>query len=238
MINQKKIIIGKSTTISNLLIKEIPYIQQISHSLSYTFDFSSFDEIYFVGWNNKAPMEVLGLLNWVDLKKVIFFSSISVFSIQLRPQWANYPKFKLSAENLVLQGGGKVIRLGRIIDASLPKPYFSKISPVTPIFLLVEYMLSNNKERIKNLFFLSSSNTGLPDKLSSLALHRISRVFPSQFLFQAPFAALAKVLGINSYGYGSDAERSMLNSIQIGFGALGSAYYLSLIHISEPTRPY
>ena len=214
-----KIIIGKNSNIVSALCGEYT---SISHLEISDYDLTCYDEIYLFSWSHKSLSDNLSILSVLPLNRVIFVSTVAVFSLAIKKQWNSYPIWKLHCENLVLDGGGKVVRLGSW-ESSLNNTYdgfyFS-----TSKSLLSNYIESENKCQVTNLTFLQSSNFSSNNFIRSFvsALHYIHDILPSRKYVRGLVEFLLKVLGSSDYGYTRDAMFFATNIVQVGYGLLGS----------------
>ena len=181
----KKLIVGKNSRVINSLnINSIEY-DLISHKEITSVEFSHYDEIFLFSWSHKSIKENEEIIKNLPNNKLVFVSSIAVFSLIACSQWNKYPNWKLKLENFVLNNGGKILRLG-IIEGDennhalqyLPITYFEKIK---------EYIeLSPNKKKsITNLYELQHVNINISyfKKIIFLIYLKLCNIFPKYMIF-------------------------------------------------------
>ena len=214
----KRIIIGKNSN----LVKSIDTDHDcISHSEVDGYDFSEYHEIFLFSWSFDSIDDNLLLLNKLPIKKVIFVSSISVFSTILRKQWNKYPNWKSIVENYVLSSGGKVVRLGITNQNHIYK--LNDSVPYTSVSSINNYINQQSKQDVTNLFNIIDIHRKRTFLFYfEIFLNRCSLYLPSIFLFQAPIEFILKSVGSFYYGYTFHTLRFFNRHFQIGYGALGS----------------
>jgi hypothetical protein len=221
--NQPKVlVVGKNSTIVKSIEQDICGFYIVSHEEVDLIDIESYDYIFLFSWNHLSNNDNIKILNKFSLDRVIFISTISVLACALRPQWASYPNAKLTCENIVLAGGGKVIRIG-VWDLSLIKYLFGSI-PVTTPKTLVDSMyesLISNKRIFWPFIMRSGELSGIKLYLSNY-LNQLSHVLPAMKFIQIPIAIVSKLLGSKDYGYTHDCLKFFSQRVLVGFGAVGS----------------
>ena len=105
------LIIGKNSFIVQTIKSQLKDCFFISHKDIDSENLSKYSKIYLFSWNNDYDQFLL-ILNKLPLSKLIFISSIAVYSNFFRKQWNNYPSNKLKVEEYVLSKKGSVLRIG------------------------------------------------------------------------------------------------------------------------------
>lgn len=223
--NKRILLIGKNSRIIRSLGSLINKFDAVSHADIGFVDFDHYDFIYLFSWcatNNSKNIDILKLL---PLNKTIFISSVAVLSNEVRKQWANYPRWKLECENLVLGGGGKVARIGIWGDEYLNKHY--GFIPFTTNKHIVSLLNGDLifKNSIVEVYSLTEAKVSDFRIQLSEFLYRLSRILPSTFLFQVLPMLATKILKLGSYGYTRDALCFFGNKALVGFGVLGQSFY-------------
>lgn len=222
----RRCIIGSNSSLVKKLRTSLPDWSYYSHADISEIAFETYELVFVFSWSFLDQNDNLKLLKSIPSEKVIFVSTVSVYSNHLRSQWAKYPNWKLAAEKLVLSSGGKVVRFG-ICDESLVENHFGKV-PFTSADSIVKFLKSEiyDFSEITNLFFLvqgGGSEYSFGSKFFR-ALHGLSRRFPSKVIFQLPFILIARVFRSKFYGYTADALIFFSEVRMIGCGVLGSKY--------------
>lgn len=220
-----KLIIGKNSKIVESIKDSLVDCRFLSHNdLSLKLDYSEFSHIIIFSWSHKSLEDNINLYNRFPSNKVVFVSTTAVFSLQKRAQWNKYPNWKNEIENMALANGSKVIRIGVWNKSLIAKmPEFLPYTSAQQLIHLINNIENKNK-KIFNCFKIYKG--GLNGKLSYflLFLNKISDIFPSKFIFQAPIELFFKLIGIKFYGYTRDSNYFFGNNLLIGNGCLGGAY--------------
>ena len=118
----KTLIIGRNSYLVKNLENSLPNCTIISHVDVIGFDFSKFSKILLFSWSKESLEQNIQLILLVPAEKLVFISSVAVYSTEVRSQWAKYPNWKLKCENLVLERGGRIVRLGMFTEpANVPR---------------------------------------------------------------------------------------------------------------------
>ncbi|MFY0649825.1 MAG: hypothetical protein JXQ86_04195 [Methylophilaceae bacterium] len=216
------LIIGKN---SNVVKSIKPYLFNchfISHNEISNFDIKKYHQIYIFSWNNNYN-QFINLINKLPFSKVIFISTVAIYSNFVRKQWNDYPINKLKVEKFIIEKKGKVLRIG--IFENIERKFMSSLLPTTSKDMLVDTINNSNlNQRVTNLFYIKK----VPQPSSSFFfknLHLCSFFVPNNYLFRVPIEILSKYLGSYYYGYTADTLSLFKSEIMIGYGVLGSAYY-------------
>ena len=101
----KRLVIGSnSALVRGLGNFDVP---SISHCDIPEVDFSNYDEIFLFSWSKRSLHENVELIEAIPGEKLIFVSTIAVFSIGLKQQWNNYPNWKAACETLTKSRGAR-----------------------------------------------------------------------------------------------------------------------------------
>lgn len=221
----KKCIVGKnSEIIQNIAINLIGF-DFYSHKDIYDINFKNYSDIYLFSWSHASQEENLKIIEAIPVEKIVFVSSVAVYSNEIKSQWNKYPKMKLEVENKILNGGGKIVRFG-ICDKNLLSRHEGFV-PFTSSKEIINFLNQKTSSKITNLFSLEK---GSIDPKSGLAIfsnfiNSVADLLPPKFIFQGPLEILLKLMGSSNYGYTNNALRFFGDTLQIGYGAIGSHYW-------------
>lgn len=219
----KKLIIGKNSKIVREIEADLHDFEILSHGELTHENIKPYDIIYLFSWSHKSLQENIDIINLLDLSKTCFISTSAVFSLLVRPQWANYPNHKATVEKMVLDAGGKVLRIGVWGEEEAKK--IGGILPLTTPSILLNALsdIMSSDRSVINAF----SVVGFPEihnhKLLAYCVSKLSDVMPASFFFQAPVSFLAKLLGLKKYSYSRDSLKLFSEETLVGFGVVGSA---------------
>lgn len=194
----------------------------ISHLDVATTNFNSFDNIFLFSWSNTDYKQNLLLLDFLPLGRVIFISTIAVMACAVRRQWAKYPNWKKSIEDIIVSEGGKVIRLG-FCDASVLNKLYGVVPFTTPEDLrhcMKQACLSDKQFHYP--IKLMEGTLGPLKTHVSVWLNKISGSFPNLLAFQLPILMVSRLAGLGRYSYTHDCMRFFSHRLLIGYGAIGS----------------
>jgi hypothetical protein len=220
------VIIGRNSRLVKKNIDLGEGIYAISHRDIAKTDFTTASRIYLFSWSHKDQDANLNLVRKLPIEKIIFISTASVLSLQIRQQWAAYPRWKKQVEEIIIENGGMVVRFGVCDDDLLDGltglvPFTSNLEIRN--VLSKEFLVGNF---VYNAFTLKPGRCyGLKKRFQRL-FEIISSVLPRIMFFQAPLCVLSRRLKIYSYGYSLDSQKVCYDEIQCGFGVLGSTYSL------------
>lgn len=217
-----KLIIGKNSRI----VREITHLLEDCHIISHreiaSVDLNKFKRIYLFSWSHNSETQNLKILELLELSRVTFISTIAVCSCERRKQWAKYPNMKLKFEKKVIDGGGKVIRIGiwnQNLLAGLPG-----VVPVTTPEHLVQTM-NESENSFENILWPVQLHAGSLrgyKKLLSASINAVSQKLPPSLIFQAPLSSIIKFFLSNDYGYTHDCLYFSNRRAVVGYGAVGS----------------
>ena len=219
-------IVGRNSQIVKSIFPDLQNFECISHREIAATDISKFQKIFIFSWSHKFQSHNEKLLEQIPISKVVFISSIAVFSFALRKQWNSYPNNKLKIENDILKSGGSIIRIGVWGEKDLSRcfglvPFTSKVKLILSIkeALYQDNIVINSYEPLSGGISLSS----LSARFAKL-FHRLSLLFPANKIFQIPFQILGKLTFTNFNGYSADVQYLFQEKTQIGYGVFGSAF--------------
>ena len=215
-----KLIIGLNSSIVKNVSKKLKGFEIISHREIRKKDLNKYDFIFLFSWPRVLNKSYWNLIDLIPKKKLVFISSIAVFSKFLRSQVYRYPNQKLMIENFVLDRGGSVLRLGIFHKSweSFPNqviPYTSYVSLISTLNNWVQ-----DKSKIINLFELIDNKHKVKPFINYLYI--IHTILKNKYI-RVPLDLLIKKLGSKNYGYTKDSLFFFQKSIQIGYGVLGEA---------------
>lgn len=213
-----KLIIGKNSLLVNKIKKKLYGFEFISHTEAKTHDFKKYNYIFLFSWPKKIDKDYWNILNLIPKNKLVFISSIAVFSCFLRPQFYQYPNQKLIIEKAILKNGGSILRLG--IFHNSWQSFSNEVIPFTSYISLIEALnlWRNRKNKIINLFELIENKNQYLSYLNLFYwLH--SKIKNKYIRILIDF--LLKKLGSKNYGYTKDCLVFFQKEIQIGYGVLG-----------------
>jgi hypothetical protein len=212
------LIIGKNSLIVKKISKKLINFEFISHRDIKKYDLNKYNFIFLFSWPKNVDKGFRDLLELIPKKKLIFISSIAVFSCFLRPQPYKYPNQKLLIENYVLKNNGSVLRLG-IFHKSWSS-FNSNVMPYTSydslIKLLNSWSMSNSK--VINLFDLNEND--VTNSIFFNFLYKIHSQINIKFI-RVFMDTILKFSGSKNYGYTKDCLFFFEKQIQIGYGVLG-----------------
>ena len=224
-----KLLIGKNSWIlRNIDLQEQGYVI-ISHTELHSVDLDHYGEIWIFSWSHKIQQENIEILNKLPLDRCVFVSSTAVLSVGLRRQWNSYPNCKLDAENIVLRGGGRVVRFGVI------SPYVIARSvdriPVTTFDMVRSVIVGELKLDERVTTFIETMEGGYKSNLAKAVrlTHLVARIAPQTKFVQVILESITKyILRSATYGYSADSALFFCDDLQVGFGVLGAALHQRL----------
>lgn len=221
----KIVIVGKNSAVFKRVSPFLNEAVAISHKEVDGFNFAGFDYVILFSWSHTNFDDNLNLVKLIPGNKIIFISTVAVLSLQLRPQWSKYPNWKKCIEDYVLNVGGKVVRLG-ICDPEIKKRYYGLIPVTYPCKLAAK--LNSCEELTRQITHLFDLENGeLDDFRRNLGrfIYQISKFLPSSASFQVSISLVLRFLRVFNYGYTGDAFQYFNETLLVGYGVLGAAYY-------------
>jgi len=212
----------------SLLLKH-PF-ELASHSDIDDINWSLYSEIFVFSWPKRDFDVFLRKINSIPVGQIIFISTTAVLSLQLRPQWADYPREKQRFENSILNRGGRIMRVGVTVEAHAKKLIGS--FPFTSMEKLAHSIdtVSDNYHQIIDVFDIRTGQARGLLRSVSLILHQLSLVLPSITPLQMVTQGLSKIMGLKHYGYTADSNYFFRDTLQIGYGALGRCGPMLRVH--------
>ncbi len=223
---QKRLIIGRNSRVVRSLSLDSDQFDLISHESVKKTDFSQYVKIFLFSFpkNISEIPEYSKLIDLIPPEKLIFISTIAVSANQKRKQWNYYPKWKALYEREVLSRGSSVLRLGVFMTDGI-QGHFGAVPATTPEHLSQAILWDYHPKQIYHAYSISRESGKIYVRMISRILHAISCRLPPGKLFQIPLQGFCKLSGLKYYGYTADALNYYADTIQIGYGALGSSYY-------------
>jgi hypothetical protein len=236
-INRKKLIIGKNSTIVSKIAGSLVNFDFVSHRSIEKLDYSEYQRIFLFSWSHESWAQNLSMLQKIDLRKLVFISTTAVFSLHVRKQWNKYPNWKLAAENMVLKNGGSVLRIGvwdeNVLSNSVG--YIPITSPAALCSILNNFDFDTSKT-VTVAEVAKGKTIGQVRVSLTKIIHHIALRLPAKFVFQAPLELIVKKFLSSSYGYSADSALFFCDTAIIGYGAIGSSFYLNNFNSSQKPR--
>ena len=227
--DSKVLVIGANSRLVNLLKLNKGYVNCISHLDIHRISFSNFKSIWLFSWSYKNRGDNLRLLSAIPLEKCVLVSTTAVMSLGIRPQWNNYPNWKLEAEQIVLAAGGYVVRLGVIYEEVIAKS--AGTIPTTSVETLADLIngYDSLEGKLSTLVDIDCGGLRGGRAFMSILLYRLACSLPSKKLVQLPLEGITKFcLRSATYGYSADSARFFADKALVGYGVLGSAFCRNL----------
>lgn len=190
----------------------------ISHNDLPHQDLDQFSSFVVFSWSHSCVEDNENIFQKLRGRKVAFISTISVFSLILRPQWNSYPNEKSRFEKLYWSAGASIVRLGICFDN-----YDSHIPYSSPAAILQAIIVCVNgaEQRV-----ITPVEIKFRKKMSSLemGLHRLSYLSRGR-IWRMMCEVIVKVFirkYIPLYGYTADVVNMLVRPLQAGYGAVGS----------------
>lgn len=223
---QKRLIIGQNSRVVRSLGLDCDQFDMISHQSVSETDFTQYEKIFLFSFpKNKSQInEYSKIIYKIPSDKLIFISTIAVSAMQKRKQWNFYPNWKYIYEREVLARGGSVLRLGVFMTDGL-RGHFGTVPTTTPEHLSKAILWDYRPKQIYHAYSIYNESGKICLRMISRFFYAISCRLPPNKLFQIPLQGFCKLSGIKYYGYTADALNYYADTIQIGYGALGSSYY-------------
>jgi hypothetical protein len=222
------LIIGKNSNLILSIKHRLNDFDFISHQEIHSVNLLKYDTIFLFSWSYTHQADNLDLLSKLPLNKLVFISSTSVFSLMVRKQWGAYPNNKFECENIVLSGGGRILRLG-VCNTNLKYSIYGRYQ-FTSLLMLVNYLthyenIIKFNQIVVNLYCVENGELNKLKTYVGKLLRLLSLHFPNYLILQFPFFVFAKMLKIANYSYTGDTISCCQNTLQVGYGAFGSFFY-------------
>lgn len=225
----KKLIIGKHSKIVKDIIHSLDDWDCISHSDICCINFSEYDVVCLFSWAKENNEDNLKMISLLPAKKLIFISSVAVLSLNHRKQYSPYPINKKQCEELVLDRGGRVIRIGAWDEMIIEKcngavAYTTKKQLID---FLEKYSLRSD-EKIINLFCIKRGHPSYFNQMLSGLYERCFSSPNTPQVINILISFVMKVLKIPNYGYTADSNRFFSDELVVGYGAIAGGCSKSL----------
>lgn len=222
----KKLIIGSNSSIVKKIRKFLRHYDFVSHNDLSNVDYGSYSKVILFSWSFKSIDDNKEIIEKIPLKKIVFISSASIFSLQIRSQWNSYPNNKKIIEDYVLSNGGTILRLGVMNPTSIK--YKDLVHPFTDQRSLIKKLnnIDSCQDRVINLFNIKGESIKVP--FLPGIFHKITYILPNIRSIRILFEIISKYfLNTFYYGYSADTLDIFSKNIQIGYGVLGSNYRIN-----------
>ena len=220
-----KLIIGKNSKIVRSVRENLIDFDFISHEEIGETDLNKYKFIFLFSWSHKSKQDNIDLISSIPFEKMVFISTTAVYSFLIRQQWASYPCNKKICEEVVLNNGGSILRIGVWGEEAERKIYglYQKTSPEDLITALNEWGIKESK--IRNVYRVNLGNIRKDKESIAKLFRKISLYLPNNIIFQLPFIVLGRAIGYANYGYSGDAISCCVDKLLIGCGVFGGYYY-------------
>ena len=219
----KKLIIGKNSRI----VKEIsPFLHgfdYISHTQIENIKLLDYDEIYLFSFSLSSIHENHEIIDKIPSERLIYISTIAVYSLLVRRQWAKYPIMKHKLEKYVFERGGRIVRLGVWADDNVNKISGKYQCTSKEELCLVLNGGTDFPKRILDLYHIREGGGDRQNVLRKY-LDILDKVLPNFLVFKVPLIFLYRKLSCADYGYSKDAFSFCSAEVVVGEGCFGSAY--------------
>ena len=217
----KKLIIGKNSSIVKDIFKNLKDFDCISHQDISKTNLQHYSWIFLFSWSKTSLNDNKKIIKKIPKKKLVFISTVAIYSFSLRDQWNKYVINKREIEKIVEKNKSHVVRFG-ILNKNKHHgviPYTSNLSIVN---LLNNW--TGNEDLVIDLYQMK--NVIKEKNLLVETLNKISRNFFDVHIIRVIIEAIIKyIFKSPSYGYTADTLCFFHKKIQVGYGAIGSAYY-------------
>lgn len=221
----KTLIIGRNSYLVKNLENSLPNCTIISHVDVIGFDFSKFSKILLFSWSKESLEQNIQLILLVPAEKLVFISSVAVYSTEVRSQWAKYPNWKLKCENLVLERGGRIVRLGIFTEpANFP---LGVGYPYTSLKKVSDILNSKIPDAVSNIYELEFGLQVIKFRRIKNILNGLSDVLPNTKYVQIPLVLPMKLVGYPLYSYTRDLSKLFSHTTRIGMGVLGFSHFIN-----------
>lgn len=216
-----KLIIGANSKIVREISNQLEDFDFVSHTAIDAINFSKYQFIFLFSWSFKSLQMNIRNIELVPPEKLVFISSVAVFSALSRKQFARYPKDKLHAEKIAFGQGSRILRIGMWNSKFVQSVYnkFFSTGPNKLVSTLNNY--SNDSDVILNCLDVESGSKSDLRYFFGL-LTKVSKLLPNSTVFQAPIYLLLRFMNIREYGYSHDTTNLITKNLVVGNGVLGS----------------
>lgn len=219
-----KLLIGKNSSIVKNIREKLIDFEFVSHKDIKKLNFKKYEYIYVFSWSRKSLDDNLKVLKNLPIEKVVFISTLAIYSINIRKQWNSYPKHKLLAEKYVAENNGKILRIG--ITEDHIRQFSAYDIPVTAYDDIADFLNSDCKNsfenNIKDLFKIKEAKSNR----KTIAYYMyLSSLLIDWMPYRIFIESISKICGSLYYGFTADMLRLFSKEALIGYGVLGSEYY-------------
>ena len=213
---KKVCIIGKNSKV----VRSICWgdrFELVSHSELKGLALDNFKAFVVFSWSTHDSVSNLEIHDALVGRKVIFVSTVAVFSVLMRPQWNAYPNEKARFEKIYFRSGASILRLGAF-DEKYIGPHVRTSGD--RILSSLDELIGSPSQRI-----ITPISVYGDDKIRWLeaASYRLS-FFSNNKWWRILLEGAVKLFYRNRqglYGYTADCFRILSRPIQIGCGAIG-----------------
>lgn len=223
----KSLIIGKNSKIVKSLepYLKLVDIDYISHEDIESIESAIYSVIFLFSWDFKDIGSNLRMIKCLPIEKIVFISSMAVRSLEIRPQWAAYPNNKKICEDLVISGGGSVLRIGVIENSGLKLNGMIPVTRFESLAISIRELIKNpSGNKVYECYALEAQTLGFIRRFCIKLVNGFSRKHSQILSIQYGAYFLLRTLGIDQRSYTSDLVWRYRPLIQIGWGAIGSKY--------------
>lgn len=212
-------IIGKNSKIVQSIAWPVGWCV-LSHNDLSAICVADFDCFVVFSWSHTNFDDNLLIYNHLKSSKVIFISTVAVYSLIVRSQWNIYPNWKAHFERIYYDIGASIIRLGPVyINGRVPLIF----SPCDLIRSCVLQCVNSDTQMVLTPILRSEDSCFRISYFYSRVLHKISFLINFKY-FRMAIEAIVKFSPIKTefYGYTADAFNVLGGNFLVGFGVLGS----------------
>lgn len=217
-ISKKICIIGKNSQIVKSILWSEKYFL-ISHKQLNKLNLNQYSAFVLFSWSHNSLNDNLKIFHQLKNHRVIFISTIAVYSLLLRNQWNNYPNDKSKLEKLYWKNGSSVVRIG-VVSKNYRATY--PYSSPENILISIETCLKSKKQALMTPIEIIKMRENI--SIFEKVIYRLSFLSNSKFyriICEAVIKFSIKKY-IPLYGYSADSIRILSRPIQIGYGVIGS----------------
>jgi len=218
----KILLVGKNSS----LLSKIPKIPkswfQIGHKeLLNGFIVDSYDVVILFSWAKRKSNDNDIIFQLLAKKRVIFISSISIYSLIVRDQWNNYPIQKALFEKKYYKNGASIIRVGVLTKLCSGVIAYSDLNQLRKDII---FCVNNRSPKIIDSYKFKKG--AIKDSRLSKFLYKASFITSNKF-YRILLEFLSKTIwrGRQFYGYTADTHLLFKPNFQIGYGSIGSQLY-------------
>lgn len=217
----KKLIIGKNSSLIKSVFSKLKGFNYISHQEINKTNLQHYRWIFLFSWSKSSLNDNKKIIKKIPKQKLVFISTVAIYSLSLRDQWNKYVVYKHEIEKIVEKNKSYIVRLG-IFDKNKHYGAIPYTSYVSVINLLNNW--NGNENKMIDLY--SITDTKKENFFWVETLNKISRNFFNVRIIRIIIESIIKyILKSPNYGYTADTLCFFHKKIQVGYGVIGSAYY-------------